>query len=167
MVSRPRSAVRLGHVAWGYTEGTGAEAVYTFGGVEDSKGLPFAPPRLMEFWQESQPAGLVGRLLATLAGLGYERFKSWPVERPDPERARAVAAERSRHSYLVVGNNCLDTVHLVLTAYGATDFHLGDRRRPQNWVPNAWYRSIPVDSRPLADISTMSPATAESASIRG
>ncbi|GAC1345970.1 MAG: hypothetical protein NVSMB29_20300 [Candidatus Dormibacteria bacterium] len=149
MVSRPHSALRLGHVAWGYTRLIDGRPAYTFGGVEDSRGLPVAPPTQMEFWQESAPAGSLEGLVTRLERLGYRQYKSWAVDHPDPAAADAAAARQGSRTYLVVGNNCLDSVHLILTAYGATDFHLLDPRHPRSWIPNSWFASIPEPIRPL------------------
>lgn len=150
--SRPRSALRLGHVAWGYTRAQGGETVYTFGSVEDSKGYPIANPEVMEFWQETAPEPDLGRLVAVVRRLRYAHFKSWPVPGAHPELADATALEQSQRTYTIVSNNCLDFVHRVLTAYGATDFHLGDLKLPSSWIPNAWFGSIPEQSRPLDEL---------------
>lgn len=152
VVSRPHSALHLGHVAWGYTRWLAGELVYTFGSVEDSRGLPIARPEAMEFWQQSAPHAALEALVARLAGLGYRRYKSWPVADGDPAAADAAALRQSRRAYWVCGNNCLDSVHVILTAYGAGDFDLLDPRHPRSWVPNSWYGTIPVPSHPLTSL---------------
>lgn len=160
--SRPQSAAHLGHVAWGYTGQADGQVVYWFGSVEDSKAYPIAKPEVMEFWQESAPATDIVRLVAFLRRLRYRDFKMWPVPGANPEAAAAMAHEQSQRTYTIVNNNCLDTVHKVLTAYGASDFHLGDLKRPTSWIPNAWFGSIPEVARPLDELIT----TVESESKR-
>ena len=150
---RPGSAMHLGHVAWGYSDPRGAQTEMTAGSVEDSRGLPYAPPDVMEFWQESVPVSETDRLAQRLILLGYEEFKAWTVGDPKPDAAAEVALAQSRKSYFVCGNNCLDTVHRILTAYGASAQHLHSPRHPSSWIPNAWYRSIPVESLPLSSLS--------------
>ena len=153
--SRPQSAMRLGHVAWGYTRSVAGGTVYTFGSVEDSKAYPIAKPEAMEFWQESAPEHELARLVALVRRLRYRHFKVWPVPNADPDAADAAALAVSRSTYTIVANNCLDSVHHVLTAYGATDFHLGDLKLPTSWIPNAWFGSIPEEARPLDQLITL------------
>lgn len=63
VVSRPHSALHLGHVAWGCTRRRAGELVYAFGSIEDSRRLPIARPAV-DFWQESAPQQGLGGLVA-------------------------------------------------------------------------------------------------------
>jgi len=146
--------MRLGHVAWGYSRERDGEIVYTFGSVEDSKAYPIAKPEVMEFWQESAPQRDLHLLVAALRRLRYRNFKAWTVPEADPDAADAVSLEQSRRTYTIVNNNCLDSVHHVLTAYGAKDFHLGDVKHPRGWIPNVWFGSIPEPAHSLDELVT-------------
>lgn len=157
--SRHQSAMRLGHVAWGYTRHRDGKTIYTFGSVEDSKAYPIAKPEVMEFWQETVAERDLHRLFAVVRRLRYTRFKAWPVPDADPDAADAMALNQSRRTYTIVNNNCLDSVHRILTAYGATDFHLGDLKHPASWIPNAWFGSIPEPARPLDELLTFADPT--------
>ena len=152
-VSRRHSAFGCGHVAWGYSREEGGRTFYSFGSVEDPTGLPFAPPGLMAFWTATGGAGAMEAVIAQLQSYGYESFKAWPVPAADPGAADRTAERQGSRPYLVFTNNCLDSVHRVLSAYGVKHPHIHDPTRPGSWIPNRWFDQIPFQSRPLAELA--------------
>ena len=151
-ISRRLSAFHCGHVAWGYTRDEGARTFYSFGSVEDPSGLPFAPPSAMAFWSITAEAGGLRPILEQLDRFHYTDFKRWEVADPDPLAADRVAAEQGSKPYWVFTNNCLDSVHRVLTAYGVRHPHIHDPARPGSWIPNRWFDRIPFESGPIAGL---------------
>ena len=155
ILSRRSSAFHLGHVAWGYEREDGGRRFITFGSVEDSKGYPFAPPSRMEFWTLTTPVTRLERAVDRLRRLGYDSFKAWSVAEPDPMAADRAAERQATHPYLVVTNNCLDSVHHVLHAYGAREPHVHELSHPLTWIPNLWFDRNPLPARDLVDLSSL------------
>lgn len=152
MVSRRSSAFNCGHVAWGYSRTEAGRTYYSFGSVEDPTGLPFAPPSLMVFWSLTAPGLSPAPVLEQLERFRYVSFKLWEVPAADPGAADRAAERQGGRSYLVFTNNCLNSVHQVLTAYGAGDPHIHDPAHPRSWIPNFWFDRIPFQPRPLREL---------------
>lgn len=152
-VSRRLSAFHCGHVAWGYAREDGGRTFYSFGSVEDPIGLPFAPPSVMKFWTATAESGALDPVLDRLGEFGYTSYKRWTVAGADPLAADRIAAVQGSRPYWVFTNNCLDSVHRVLTAYGADHTHIHDPSRPGSWIPNRWFDMIPFQSRPITGLA--------------
>lgn len=139
-------------MAWGYSRLEEGRTFFTFGSVEDPAGYPLAPPHLMLFWTRTAEAGSMGPVLEQLEKFNYRSFKAWEVPAADPLAADRMAELQGSRPYLVFTNNCLDSVHRVLTAYGVRHPHIHDPTRPGSWIPNRWFDRIPFESGPIAGL---------------
>jgi hypothetical protein len=163
---------RLGptHVGFGFAVSPG---IYVFGSVEDTAGLPLIVDGDNQYWMAT---GTLDQMMATflnprssgfhgaLLAKPYDQYRTATIRNPLVCAAVQSAETLYNTGYVLIGNNCLDAVYNVLTAYG---FDFGDVN-PDTYIcpsgPEGWFAGLselsnPKWSAPAAISAGGSPAT--------
>jgi len=135
-----------GHVGWGFTTGSGTILA---GSTENRSGHPWVNAGddngawVVEF---ADQAALVQDITADGdRHPAYDGLKTLTVRAPQPAAAEAYARTTPQLGYSALGNNCLDHVHHVLTAYGEQGLPW-----PQTHPsPNEWFALLIGEYRTL------------------
>ncbi len=141
---RRKATMGIGHVGWGFLVSAGQSGslslegdgnVWGIGAVENHRGWLITPPLEDGYWQErtSEP-------LRSVAARGYDHYKIVPVGVGRVEAAARAETTVSVRPYMAAVSNCMNDVHLILTAYGVGN--LPNPHRIANWIPNTWYGNI-------------------------
>jgi hypothetical protein len=131
-----------GHVAWGLLLEDGSSC---YGGsTENYAGSPLVLPGRDNGWWGERFADEAA-LVAAMRSRSYDGYKVATLREWHPAEATAAALVSRGRGYTALGNNCLDHVWGVLSAYGVKDLPwLQSHPSPSDWfaVYNGEYHNL-------------------------